>query len=153
MAPVPATQRARVLANHALAQTELAHVERADHPDFTKPLASARVRADLVDHVAAELAKRRGERADAGVRPTAVNRVVGDAEGGEAAVPAARAAAPPADLDDDETVEAAGLPASQPIRAQQAQLLAFLHALEADAGGHKTSHTGWAKNSEAKRAW
>ena len=28
-----------------------------------------------------------------------------------------------------------------------------LHALEADAGGHKTSHTGWAKNSEAKRAW
>ena len=53
-------------------------------------------------------------------------------------MPAARAAALPADLDDDETVEAAGLPASQPIRAQQAQLLAFLQALEADKGGPRT---------------
>ena len=140
-----------MLASYALAQTERTHAEHADHPDFTKPLASACVRAELVKTTADNLAKRRGESSDAGVRPTAVNRVVGDAEGGEAAMPAARAAALPADLDDDETVEAAGLPASQPIRLQQAQLLAFLQALEADKGGH--AHTGWAKNSGAKRAW
>ena len=77
-------QRARVLANHALAQTELAHVERADHPDFTKPLASARVRADLVDHVAAELAKRRGEREVRGAR--GARRVGGGRRGDRARV-------------------------------------------------------------------
>ena len=88
-----APARARARRTTPSRQTELAHAERADHPDFTKPLASARVRADLVDHVAAELAKRpTSAPTRACARLGADPRVVGDAEGGEAAVPAGAAA-------------------------------------------------------------